>query len=385
MDMERSRDAARFWCGALVVILLVAGAAGPGIGPNGTPGATGPTGSVSLLSHLPYPPGERDQGGVATCWVWAGTAVLEIAHSVQDGVRDPLSVQFVDSNFNGGAGPAWAGSAGTVSDFAAFHGSTGFTVPRSNANADYQDAAHAGWCNENRRAWVAASSIETTPHYPITNITVREVPTTGSPVETIARIKALLDQGRAVHLTWRNLVDIAVFQSFWNNEGDEAVYDPVTWLRGATVNGVSHQMCVVGYDDTDPANRYWLVLNSWGTANGRRPNGTFRMSMDLDYTSGAATWTTLDVTFGPISTAATGAGPEPAMAGVPGGAGVPTDTDPDSVRDDVDGNGRLEAADAVLFFNRVSWLAANEPVARFDYNGNGRIDFADVVRLFNHL
>ncbi len=378
--MERSRDAAWLWCGALAVLfLLVAAVAGADTGGIGTLEPAGPTGSVSLLSHLPYPPGERDQGGVATCWVWAGTAVLEIAHSVQDGVRDPLSVQFVDSNFNGGAGPFWAGSAGTVQDFAAFYNSTGMAVPRSNRNADYQDAAHAGWCNQNRKAWVDASSIQTTPHYPITSITAREVATTGTRAETVARIKSLLDRGTAVHLTWRDLPSLGAFQLFWSSRGDEAVFDPVTWHGAATVPGVSHQMCVVGYDDTDPENRYWLVLNSWGTANGRRPNGTFRLNMDLDYTSRGATWTTLDVTFGPIST---GAGPGPVLAGVPGGAGVPTDTDGDGVHDDVDGNGLFERADAELFFDQVSWIVANEPVSAFDCSGNGRIDFADLVRLF---
>ena len=378
--MVRSRDAARFWCGALAVLLLAAAVANPGAGEPGPDAWTGPTGSVSLLPHLPYPPGERDQGGVATCWVWAGTAVLEIAHSVQNGVRDPLSVQFVDSNFNGGAGPSWAGGAGTVQDFAAFYGSTGMAVPRSNRNADYQDAAHAGWCNQNRKAWVDAASIQTTPHYPIASITAREVATTGTRAETIARIKTLLDRGTAVHLTWRDLPNLGALQLFWSSRGDEAVFDPVTWHGVATVTGVSHQMCVVGYDDTDPENRYWLVLNSWGTANGRRPNGTFRLNMDTDYTTPAATWTTLDVTFGPLS-----AGPEPALGGVPGGAGVPTDTDGDGVHDDVDGNGLFERADAALFFDQVSWIAANEPIACFDCNGNGRIDFADIVRLFNAL
>jgi PKD repeat protein len=55
------------------------------------------------------------------------------------------------------------------------------------------------------------------------------------------------------------------------------------------------------------------------------------------------------------------------------------------VHDDVDGNGRLEGADVALFFNRLGWIAANEPVALFDYTGNGRIDFADVIRLFDRL
>ena len=53
--------------------------------------------------------------------------------------------------------------------------------------------------------------------------------------------------------------------------------------------------------------------------------------------------------------------------------------------DDVNGNGRKDFADVVLYFNQMTWIAANEPVAAFDYNGNGRIDFADVVWLFNHL
>ncbi len=70
---------------------------------------------------------------------------------------------------------------------------------------------------------------------------------------------------------------------------------------------------------------------------------------------------------------------------LPGGAGVPTDTDADGLYDDVNGNGRKDFADVVLFFNQMTWIAANEPVAAFDYNGNGRIDFADVVWLFNHL
>jgi PKD repeat protein len=39
----------------------------------------------------------------------------------------------------------------------------------------------------------------------------------------------------------------------------------------------------------------------------------------------------------------------------------------------------------VLYFNQMTWIAANEPLSAFDYNGNGRIDFAGVVWLFNHL
>ncbi len=70
---------------------------------------------------------------------------------------------------------------------------------------------------------------------------------------------------------------------------------------------------------------------------------------------------------------------------VPGGAGRPTATDGDDVYDDVNGNGRRDFADVVLYFNQMPWIAANEPVSLFDYTGNARIDFGDVVRLFERL
>ncbi|NLX49443.1 MAG: hypothetical protein GXY82_06145 [Methanospirillum sp.] len=80
----------------------------------------------------------------------------------------------------------------------------------------------------------------------------------------------------------------------------------------------------------------------------------------------------------PIST-------EPGVAGVPGGAGTPTDTDGDRLYDDVNGNTRADFADIVLYFTNIAWIAGNEPLAAFDFNGNGRVDFADAVWLFNTL
>ena len=70
---------------------------------------------------------------------------------------------------------------------------------------------------------------------------------------------------------------------------------------------------------------------------------------------------------------------------IPGGSDVPGDLDGDHAFEDVNGNGRKDFADVVLYFNQMTWIGANEPAGMFDYNGNGRIDFADVVWLFNHL
>ena len=77
-------------------------------------------------------------------------------------------------------------------------------------------------------------------------------------------------------------------------------------------------------------------------------------------------------------------GSPPQVTGVPGGSGVPTDTDGDGLCEDVNGNGRKDFADVVLYFNQLGWIAGNEPVSSFDFNRNGRIDFADTVWLFTH-
>jgi PKD repeat protein len=75
----------------------------------------------------------------------------------------------------------------------------------------------------------------------------------------------------------------------------------------------------------------------------------------------------------------------PVIPAIPGSLGFPNDADDDGKYEDINGNGRKDFADVVLYFNQMTWIAANEPVPAFDYNGNGRIDFADVVWLFNNL
>ena len=76
---------------------------------------------------------------------------------------------------------------------------------------------------------------------------------------------------------------------------------------------------------------------------------------------------------------------QPSVLPVSPSTSPPKDTNADGKYDDVNGNGRADFADVVLYFNQMTWIADHEPVGLFDYNGNGRIDFADVVWLFNHL
>jgi PKD repeat protein len=73
------------------------------------------------------------------------------------------------------------------------------------------------------------------------------------------------------------------------------------------------------------------------------------------------------------------------LSPLPGYFNLPTDPDNDGIYEDLNANGRLDFADVVLYFNQMTWIAANEPIAAFDLNGNGRIDFADIVALFNEI
>jgi len=75
----------------------------------------------------------------------------------------------------------------------------------------------------------------------------------------------------------------------------------------------------------------------------------------------------------------------PMVVHLPGYANPPTDPDSDCIYEDLNANGRLDFADVVLYFNQMTWIAANEPVSAFDLNRNGRIDFADIVALFNEI
>jgi len=75
----------------------------------------------------------------------------------------------------------------------------------------------------------------------------------------------------------------------------------------------------------------------------------------------------------------------PALRPVPPLTVLPRDLDQDGICEDVNGNGRRDFSDIVVYFTSMSWIAENEPVASFDANRNKRIDFNDIVLLFNRL
>jgi endonuclease YncB( thermonuclease family) len=64
---------------------------------------------------------------------------------------------------------------------------------------------------------------------------------------------------------------------------------------------------------------------------------------------------------------------------------LPTDVDDDGVYEDLNGNGRVDSQDVVLFFENREDDEIAEYVEYFDINGNGRIDFDDINDLFDLL
>jgi hypothetical protein len=241
-----------------------------------------------LLDHLTYTPSERNQGTCGNCWVWAGTALLEIAHSVQNGVKDRLSVQKFDScTYSLGGGDTCYG--GNLAGFATQYNQNFNPVPWSNTNAQFQDAAWNG-----AGPAVTCANVSSAPHY----YTNYQVPNSmqaltittysAGQATAIANIKNALLQKKGVGFGFwlANNTDWNAFRNFWSSGAATDLWSPDAYC-GHTWNpnpgeGGGHFVTIVGWNDDDAANPYWIVLNSWGTTV-NRPTGLFRLGMNINY------------------------------------------------------------------------------------------------------
>ncbi|HWQ65638.1 MAG TPA: C1 family peptidase [Methanospirillum sp.] len=270
-----------------------------------------PPENFSLLSNLSYIPSEWDQTGgsdehCGNCWVWADTGALQLDMAYQKGIKDRLSVQYFVSNYHNGTG-IWACCGGSPVWFADFYDQKKMAIPWNNTNAEFQDATTM--CEKGESSKVPGDLISTEPAYPIDHIEAHIIPTISEEEEhqitnssAIQAIKAALRTGKGVLFLYTP-DDWDPFMEFWNNLSENAVFTPTpgpSYAEGKSPGG--HVVLVVGYNDTDPKNRYWIVLNSWGGPK-NRPNGLFRMTMDLDYSYQykegvhAYEWSVLNVTY----------------------------------------------------------------------------------------
>jgi hypothetical protein len=268
-----------------------------GLSPYGAPTAYNPVqGSVSVLDHFHYRPDGRDQSPTGTCWIWASTAMMSMYFDTQfDGdprLDDGLSVQFLASNaFMVGSNLNAGGHLGKTK---AFYDLTGYAIPSTNTGAAWDTQFSVG---EVRPAaivsgtpWKATGNTS----YPISSINISRVKTwdrdSVDRAQAIRNLKSILDAGHPVALLYflPTTADWDKFDAFWANKPATSIINmdyakDHSWDRG----GCGHWTVLVGYNDTnpDPAKHYWTILNTHGTADGKRPDVTFRLAMNIDYSA----------------------------------------------------------------------------------------------------
>jgi autotransporter-associated beta strand protein len=238
-----------------------------------------PGASRSLLLHLDYVPAERDQGYCGNCWCWAGHGCLEILLDVQNGIFDRLSVQEMNSCETAAIGKTCC-DGGWLSDLQSFYSATGYkrAVPWSNPGANWQD-----W---DASCDTTCASITTTPNYPVQSITAQSITTHGvGQAQAIANIKAILNQNKPVAFAFfmATQADWNTFFSTWDN-GAESTTVNLDYACGHTWDsgGGGHEVLCVGYNDDNPSDPYWIMVNSWGTT-ANRPNDIFHVKMNNNY------------------------------------------------------------------------------------------------------
>ncbi|MCI0439991.1 MAG: PKD domain-containing protein, partial [Chloroflexi bacterium] len=98
--------------------------------------------------------------------------------------------------------------------------------------------------------------------------------------------------------------------------------------------------------------------------------GEYQVTVSVTDNNGAKGTTSFDVLV---------SSPRPKLPGV---SGPVEDWDGDGLAEDMNGNGRLDFADIVLFFENVADAIVQGNWEYFDFNRNGRVDMADIRAMF---
>lgn len=235
-------------------------------------------GVPNLLGDISTVGASRDQGSNGNCWVWASSAMAEVALKESYGFKDSLSIEYVDSLMTT---TNWV-QGGLLLDYCRYVNGTGILVPTSNANAAYVDGIVNGLSDH---SLIPTSAIQLSPAYTQVNVKGSTVPTYHVGQATaIANIKNILGQRKAVSFGFiTRFGGAGGFTDWWANNPETVLWpEPVGGSSGAPDG--AHMIVIVGYDESDPApaNHYWIVLNSWGIS-ANRPNGLLRLPMVMNY------------------------------------------------------------------------------------------------------
>jgi hypothetical protein len=240
-------------------------------------------GHFDLLPYFCYIPAEWNQGACGNCAVWASTGCLQIALAVQEYECQLLSTQYVNS--------CWWGTfpccGFSISEFCDFCNSTGQAIAWSNPNAYWRDGDEG--CVTPPSSVPCCSIAQGPVSYGIFHAGYQWIYTYDVGQTTaISNLKNVLNQNKGVFMQFflPRSADWTYFREFWDNHDEDFVWDPApvcshTWVHG---EGGGHAVLCVGYDDSDPdpGKHHWIFVNSWGTTP-QRPQGIFRMKMDMDY------------------------------------------------------------------------------------------------------
>jgi len=281
-------------------------AAEPGAGTT----QSAPPASFTLIQSVPAYL-LRNQGDCGSCWVWASTALTEVALNSQFSIVDRLSVQYFQSN-NTATASCYGGNLTEFCDWynnnnqSPPNANPGILVPWSNPQGAYADGAMTWY---QLQSAVPPGGVGMQPQYSGLVLQHQTLPV-GDPGVTqdqaIADIQAALLGNQAVGFSFfTNFGASDGFDAFWDGQPESALW--INDYEGAVVTYPysgwgGHMVTLVGWDTTDPspANWYWIVLNQWGVTPAR-PDQCFHMPMYMNY---GATYTMVDNfgnSYGPYS------------------------------------------------------------------------------------
>lgn len=160
---------------------------------------------------------------------------------------------------------------------------------------------------------------------------------------------------------------------------------PTVYLDGDTIIENSYTYTGAGSFD-DPGSDTWTATVDYGDGTGAQqlPINGKNFSLSHDYAAYGLYRISITVTdnSASIGTAFFDLDIRHVCPLLSGATSPSTDLDGDFKCEDLNGNGRLDFADIVYFFQNLSSPDIESNADDFDFNGNGRLDMDDVVTLF---